>query len=107
MPAHPYHCNIDMLIFGRHFNAVHDTLDMLAKDMGPNHRDYYHDDAGVAMIYNQMVDITAAWSAFYHIVLDLVNDEVGPDECIAVFLWRYWNGDIPWYDPSQIPPPLK
>ncbi|MFA5137153.1 MAG: hypothetical protein WC489_07250 [Patescibacteria group bacterium] len=107
MPAHPYHCNIDLFILGRKFNHVHDMLDAFAKEVGPNHRDHFHDDDGVAMVFYQTGDIYAAWSAFYHITLDFLNDDVGVEDCIAEFMRRYWSGEIPPFDPSQIPPSLE
>jgi hypothetical protein len=59
------------------------------------------------MVFYQTGDIYAAWSAFYHITLDFLNDDVGVEDCIAEFMRRYWSGEIPPFDPSQIPPSLE
>lgn len=107
MPAHDFHENIDILIIGKKFPYVHDSIDSFAKEIGPNHRDHFHNDDGVAMIFYQSGDICAAWSAYYHMCLDRVNDDVGPSSCIAEFLRRYWSGEIPPFNPSQIPPSLE
>lgn len=107
MPAHPFHENIDILILGKCFPHVHDMLDINAKEIGPNHRQEHHNDKGVAMVYYSTGDIFAAWSAYYHICLDFVNDDVGPSACIAEFLRRYWNGEIPPVNPTIIPPSLE
>jgi len=59
------------------------------------------------MVYLQTGDIVAAWSAFYHLVLDFINDDTGPEECISEFLRQYMIGEIPQFDPHREPPSIK
>lgn len=106
MPSHPFHLNVDLIMLGTQFRDVHATLDVYAAEMGPNHRKYLHDDGAVSFIYFSFESHMAAWSAFYHIVLDRVSDRVSSDSCIAEFLFLRDQGVIPEYDCGNAPPSL-
>jgi len=104
MPAHDFHENIDQIMLGEAFPDVHDVLDIYAATLGPEHRRYYHNDDAVEYMM-QAGGVYAAWSAFYHIVLDRVSDKAGSGGCIVMFLALVKVGKIPQFNPHS-PPPL-
>jgi len=93
-------------MLGESFPDVHDILDVYAATLGPEHRKYHHNDDAVAYMY-QAGGVRAAWSAFYHIVLDRVSDKTGQSGCIARFLALVEAGEIPIFDPYSHPPLLQ
>ena len=97
MPSHILHITLDEILFGRgvFFKDVHKYLDRMQPVMQSNHRKFYHDMQTVQDIYyltggNKMI----AMSAYFHIMLDLVSDEVGQEHAIAELLTRIQNGVI-------------
>lgn len=105
MPAHDFHENIDQLMLGTAFPDVHDVLDVYAAPLGPEHRRYFHNDDAVAYMFHAG-GVYAAWSAYYHIVLDRVSDKTGAGGCIVLFLALVEAGVIPTFDQYSTPPLL-
>lgn len=103
MPDHNHHCNVDRLLLGGSYLDVHKVLDLTAALEGPNHRDLFHDDRAIEDILVGSGDNDKAWAAFYHIILDLVSDRVGPDAAVSEMVRMYLVNEIPAYSaPSAV-----
>jgi len=80
---------LDTLLLGKSYPEVHDYMDMYQKDLQSNHRLLNHDMSAVEYVYFASgYDYGARLSAYYHILLDLVSDEVGHAAAIKVLLER-------------------
>jgi len=105
VPSHGFHLNVDLMFIGVQYPGVHRILDIYAKAIGPNHRQWFHNDDAVAYMC-QVGGIYAAWSAWLHIVTDRVADRVGADACIAELVLLASCGAIPLPNAHAYPPPL-
>jgi hypothetical protein len=87
---------MDELLFGRgtFFPDVHKYMDKMQPYLQSNHRIYGHDMQTVYDIYTMSGNETMALSAYFHILLDLVSDEVGQEHAIAELTRRIANGEI-------------
>jgi hypothetical protein len=96
MPSHMIHITLDELLFGRgnFYPDVHKYIDQMQPLLQTRHREFYHDLATVKDIYNTTGDINRTKSAYFHILLDQVSDEVGQEHAIAELLLRIQNGVI-------------
>jgi hypothetical protein len=94
MPDHKLHCTLDELILGEAFPEVHKLMDSMQPYLQSNHRRYYHDMKTVRDIYYSTGNILAAYSAYLHIYLDLVSDEVGQEHAVAALINMLRNGEI-------------
>lgn len=97
LPDHNHHCNIDRLLLGAPYLDVHKVLDLTAAIEGPNHRSLFHDDEAIEDMLIGSGDNDKAWAAFYHIVLDMVSDRVGPDAAVSEMIRMYLQDEIPAY----------
>jgi hypothetical protein len=86
MPDHKIHEMLDVLLLGKPYPVVHDFLDMYQQALQSRHRVLLHDEAGIAEVFYGTGDIMAAWSAYYHIMLDEVSDKVGQAAALPVLL---------------------
>ena len=96
MPSHLLHLTLDELLFGKgHTHKdVHKYMDQMQPLMQSNHRKYFHDMQTVNDIYAMTRDKEAAMSAYFHIILDNISDEVGQERSIAELLDRLNRGLI-------------
>lgn len=96
MPSHPIHIIMDEILFGRGvcFPEVHKYLDRMQPYFQSNHRKYYHDLQTVYNIYQMTGNRTMAMSAYFHIILDSVSDEVGQEHAVAELVDRIKRGEI-------------
>ena len=96
MPSHLLHITLDEILFGRgnFYPEIHKYLDQMQPFLQTKHREFYHDMETVRNIYNSAGDTNRAMSAYYHIMLDLVSDEVGQEHAIAELLLRIQQGVI-------------
>lgn len=96
MPSHLLHITLDEILFGRghYYVEVHKYLDQMQPLLQTNHRKFYHDIETVRDIYVMTGNAEMANSAYFHIILDLVSDEVGQEHAIAELLLRLRNGEI-------------
>jgi hypothetical protein len=96
MPSHPIHITMDEILFGRgvFFPEIHKYLDRMQPYFQSNHRLYFHDLQTVYDIYYMTGNYVMALSAYFHILLDLVSDEVGQEHAIAELTKRIQNGEI-------------
>lgn len=104
MPAHELHLNVDLIMIGRKYPAVHKTLDALQGLLQSGHREFMHDYNAVQQVYKQTGDVRQAWSAYYHIILDSLSDSFGKDECIARLLYFVERNEIPRFSDRKLPP---
>lgn len=90
MPSHTLHITLDELIFGRgnFYPEVHKYLDQMQPLMQSNHRKFFHDQTAVNEIYESTGDWNKSMSAYYHILLDQISDEVGQEHAISELLTR-------------------
>ena len=109
MPPHETHRNIDQIFIGTQCPEVHEMLDALSTVLQSNHRELFHDWVTVENMWRNTRDIQKVWSAFYHIILDMLSmpDRVGRNSCVAEMVSRRDNGTIPLYDPEEFPPRLE
>ena len=97
MPSHPIHIILDEILFGRgnFFPEVHKYMDQAQPYMQSNHRKYFHDMQAVYDVYYMMGEnYTAMLSAYFHIILDSVSDEVGQDHAVMELVSRLQRGEI-------------
>jgi hypothetical protein len=96
MPDHKLHITLDELVFGEgiSFPEIHKKMDSMQPYLQSAHRKYYHDMQTVYDIYNITRDRRAAISAYLHIWLDNVSDEVGQEHAIARVLKMIRTGEI-------------
>lgn len=107
MPDHFSHLNVDKILLGQQYPDVHKSLDSMQSLLQSNHREWFHDYSSILKIYEITEDIKAAWSAFYHIVLDNISDSVGKASCIAELLYLIQQHEIPSYSEDILPPYLE
>lgn len=96
MPSHLLHITLDELLFGRgnFYPDVHKYMDKMQPYLQSNHRRYFHDMQTVNDIYQMTNNYNMAMSAYFHILLDMVSDEVGQEHAIAELIYRIGNGEI-------------
>lgn len=97
MPDHKMHIALDEILFGRNifFPEVHKFIDQEQKRLQSNHRKMYHDMETVNYIYKATGNNWyAMMSAYFHIVLDMISDEVGQEHAIPELLERMKRGEI-------------
>ena len=104
IPDHNYHMNVDLICIGEQFEYTHQIMDSFQPLLQSNHREFFHDYSTVVKIYELTTDIRAAWSAFFHVCLDRISDDVGKSRCIAEFLLRYKTGEIINFNENMFPP---
>ncbi len=108
MPDHNHHLNIDQLLLGGSYFEVHKVLDLTAAIEGPNHRDLFHDDKAIEDILIGSGDNGKAWAAYYHIILDMISDRVGPEAAVSEMVRQYLVNEIPAFmAPSAILIPCR
>lgn len=96
MPSHPIHIIMDEILFGRgiFFPDVHKYIDQMQPFFQSNHRRYFHDMETVNNIYQMSGDYRMMLSAYFHIILDSVSDEVGQEHAVAELIDRIKKGEI-------------
>lgn len=96
MPSHMLHITLDELLFGRGvcFPDVHKHMDRMQPYLQSNHRKFYHDMETIYEIYAMTGSVAMASSAYFHILLDTVSDEVGQEHAIAELLEKLKKGEI-------------
>ncbi len=108
MPDHNHHLNIDRLFLGGAYLDVHKVLDLTAAIEGPNHRALFHDDKAIEDILMGSGENGKAWAAYYHIVLDMISDRVGPEAAVSEMVRQYLMNEIPAFmSPSAILIPCR
>lgn len=88
---------------------VHVMLDTFSTVLQSNHRELFHNWVTVENMWKNTRDIMKTWSAFYHIILDMLSmpNMAGRDSCTAVMVNRRDDGTMPLFDPEEFPPRLE
>lgn len=97
MPSHLLHLTLDELVFGEgiSFPEVHKIIDSWQPYLQSNHRRYFHDQQTIEDIYVMFGnDKYAAMSAYLHIWLDYISDEVGQEHAIKKCIDMITRGEI-------------
>ena len=95
MPDHKIHAVADYMLLGKTYPEVHKFMDMYQPLLQSKHRNFNHDEQTIDYILKTTGDPTAAWSAYYHILLDNESDEVGQELALPSLLQKVWSGQIP------------
>jgi hypothetical protein len=95
MPDHKIHAVADYMLLGRTFPEVHRYMDMYQPLLQSKHRNFHHDEQTITHILQITGNLMAAWSAYYHILLDNESDKVGQELALPALLQKVWSGKIP------------
>jgi len=69
-------------------------MDSMQPYLQSNHRKYFHDMQTVVDVYSTTGNPMAALSAYLHIWLDFISDEVGQDRAVARCYGMIMRGEI-------------
>lgn len=87
MPDHKLHITVDLIFLGKEFPEVHKFMDMFQPILQSNHRAINHDMETVMKIAEENGG-EAAMSAYLHIMLDKISDEVGQERAVYELIKR-------------------
>jgi len=93
MPDHKLHAVLDIMLFGKQFDEIHDFMDSAQPFLQSNHRLLYHDE-GTIMEIAEMYGDEAGRAAKAHALLDSVSDRVGQEKAIPVLLELIRLGEV-------------
>ena len=94
MPDHKMHMLCDEMLLGQTYPEVHKYLDAYQPLLQSKHREYNHDEETIQRVIEMTGDTIMGWSAYYHIILDEISDEVGQEVALAHLMRKVWNGEI-------------
>jgi hypothetical protein len=85
----------DMLLLGTKFPAVHKFMDMYQPILQSKHRLLNHNAETIKVVTKRTGSKLAGWSAYYHILLDRISDEVGQEDALYELCRGIRNGEYP------------
>ncbi len=95
MPSHQLHITLDELVIGKAYPEVHKFIDQYQPYLQSGHREYFHDEQGVMLVWQYTNDPLAVISARLHIILDKVSDKVGQEHTVSTVYFALLRGENP------------